>query len=69
MLQGSPRQSAATRRAAYLSSAMEMRKMAQNARSLELQEGFMRLAVLYEELAEYAELASADMPRFEPQQQ
>lgn len=36
--------------------------MAESAHSQELQEGFMRLVVLYQELAEYAELAEDAVP-------
>ncbi|MGH8144244.1 MAG: hypothetical protein ACREU2_17230 [Steroidobacteraceae bacterium] len=43
-----------SRRAAYLAAAIDLRKMAINAHSPEAQQNFMRLAVLYEELAEYS---------------
>lgn len=45
---------AAARRAKYLGMAIELREMAERASSPEMRDGFMRLAVLYEELAEYA---------------
>jgi hypothetical protein len=48
------RQSVHGRRQAYLAAALELRKMAYQAHSSEMQQAFMRLAVLYEELAEYA---------------
>jgi len=47
-------QDGAARRAKYLETAFELRGMADRASSPEMREGFMRLAVLYEELAEYA---------------
>ena len=47
------RQSAQERRKAYLASAIELRKMAYQAHSAEVQRAFMQLAVLYEELAEW----------------
>ncbi len=55
---------AAKRRAAYLANAREMRKLAESAHAPELREGFMRLAVLYEELAEY--VASGTESKDEP---
>jgi hypothetical protein len=47
-------QSTQERREAYLAAALELRKMSFHAHSAEMQQGFMHLAVLYEELAEYA---------------
>jgi hypothetical protein len=47
-------QSPAARRSAYLAAALELRRMAHQTHSLELQRDFMQLVVLYEELAEYA---------------
>jgi hypothetical protein len=46
-------QSPTTRRAVYLEAATELRRMAYQAQSVEMQRDFMRLVVLYEELAEY----------------
>ena len=45
-------QSAQERRKAYLTAAIELRKMAYQAHSVDMQRAFMQLAVLYEELAE-----------------
>jgi hypothetical protein len=58
-------QEAAARRAKYLATAIELRKMALQAQSSELRAGFMRLAVLYEELAEYAARARELQPKDE----
>ncbi|HWG77701.1 MAG TPA: hypothetical protein VN660_13035 [Steroidobacteraceae bacterium] len=44
---------AAARRANYLARAIELRQMASQVQSAEMRDAFMRLAVLYEELAEY----------------
>ena len=46
-------QSARDRRQSYLAAAIDLRKMAYQAHSEEMQRAFMQLAVLYEELAEY----------------
>jgi hypothetical protein len=56
-------QSADARRAAYLAAAVDLRKMAINAHSPEAQQNFMRLAVLYEELAEYSGGSTLGRPR------
>jgi hypothetical protein len=52
-------QLAAARRDSYLATALELRTMARRAQSPEMQQGFMQLAVLYEELAEYTGVASS----------
>ena len=52
MTQEVSRQSAQERRQTYLAAAIELRKMAYQSHSAEMQRAFMQLAVLYEELAE-----------------
>ena len=54
-------QPAQDRRQAYLAAAIELRKMAYQAHSAEMQRSFMQLAVLYEELAEYTSTPRASV--------
>jgi hypothetical protein len=65
MSQGSS-QSATNRRASYLAKAIELRQRALAVHSPQLRDGFMRLAVLYEELAEYAAKQDSTMPPAKP---
>ena len=57
-------QSAAARRATYLTAAVELRKMAFKVQSPEMRRDLMQLAVLYQELAEYS--ATQGQPRDDP---
>lgn len=52
----------AARRTAYLATAVDLRKAAYAVHSLEARAAYMHLAVLYEELAEYAALAAIVPP-------
>jgi uncharacterized coiled-coil protein SlyX len=52
----------AARRAAYLRSAVQLRALAEKAQDTEARRMLMQLAVLYEELAEYAATSATRRP-------